>query len=135
MLVLRPCKRPPCLYWAYLPELSGSDGRACAALRFSSRIIASYTSCRWTGTSDGALIPRRTLSPRISTMVTTISSPIIMLSSRCRDKTNISTPSMKIKDCPQAETLDLRLSISYQIILISSNPLLAEGVEIAVLLF
>ncbi len=37
----------------------------------------------------GASIPKRTLSPRMSTMVTTISSPIMMLSSRCLDKTSI----------------------------------------------
>ena len=37
----------------------------------------------------GAWIPKRTLSPRISTMVTTTLSPITMLSSRCRDRTSI----------------------------------------------
>src|SRR5205085_10990104 len=34
-------------------------------------------------------MPRRTLSPRISTIVTTILSPIMILSSRCRDRTSI----------------------------------------------
>ena len=59
-----------------------------AARRFS-RWIASYTSWRWTGTSPGASIPRRTLSPRMSTIVITILSPIIMLSSRCLLKTSM----------------------------------------------
>src|SRR5688572_21433200 len=51
--------------------------------------MASYTSWRCTGMSLGASMPSRTLSPRISTMVTTMSSPIMMLSSRCLDKTSI----------------------------------------------
>src|SRR5262249_28628992 len=34
-------------------------------------------------------IPNRTLSPRISTTVMMISSPIMILSSRCRDRTSI----------------------------------------------
>src|SRR5262245_32208357 len=34
-------------------------------------------------------MPRRTLSPRISTMVTTMLSPMMILSSRCRDRTSI----------------------------------------------
>jgi hypothetical protein len=37
----------------------------------------------------GASIPNRTLSPRMSTMVMTMFSPIMMLWSRCRDKTSI----------------------------------------------
>lgn len=34
-------------------------------------------------------MPSRTLSPRMSTIVTTTLSPMMMLSSRCRDKTSI----------------------------------------------
>jgi len=60
-----------------------------AAARFSRR-MASYTSLRWTLISLGALIPRRTLSPRISTTVTSMLSPIMIVSSRCLDSTNIS---------------------------------------------
>src|SRR5271170_3880407 len=51
--------------------------------------MASYTSCRCTEISIGAAIPNRTLSPRISTTVITISSPMMILSSRCRDRTSI----------------------------------------------
>src|SRR5689334_13500636 len=51
--------------------------------------MASYTSCRCTEISIGAAIPNRTLSPRMSTTVMTISSPMMILSSRCRDRTSI----------------------------------------------
>src|SRR6516165_10831576 len=51
--------------------------------------MASYTSWRCTEISIGAAIPNRTLSPRISTTVMTISSPMMILSSRCRDRTSI----------------------------------------------
>src|SRR5579883_1112806 len=51
--------------------------------------MASYTSWRCTEISIGAAIPSRTLSPRISTTVMTISSPMMILSSRCRDRTSI----------------------------------------------
>ena len=37
----------------------------------------------------GAVMPRRTLSPRMSTMVISISSPIMMVSSRCLDRTSM----------------------------------------------
>src|SRR6187402_624272 len=52
--------------------------------------MASYTSWRCTEISMGAAIPNRTLSPRISTTVMTMSSPMMILSSRCRDRTSIS---------------------------------------------
>ena len=58
-----------------------SSGLTCAAARFSRR-IASYTSLRWTAIDLGALIPNRTLSPRMSTTVTSMSSPIMIVSSR-----------------------------------------------------
>src|SRR5439155_17962657 len=51
--------------------------------------MASYTSCRWTGTSLGATIPSRTLSPRISTTVTVMSLLITMLSFFFLDSTSI----------------------------------------------
>src|SRR3954452_13306162 len=51
--------------------------------------MASYTSWRCTEISIGAAIPSRTLSPRISTTVMTMSSPMMILSSRCRDRTSI----------------------------------------------
>src|SRR5438874_9526281 len=51
--------------------------------------MASKTSCRWTGTSLGATIPRRTLSPRISTTVTVMSLLITMLSFFFLDSTSI----------------------------------------------
>src|SRR5438445_13381020 len=58
--------------------------------------MASYTSCRWTGTSLGATIPSRTLSPRISTTVTVMSLLITMLSFFFLDSTNIAAyPSPK----------------------------------------
>src|SRR5436305_5461743 len=63
----------------------GSRRLAC---RFS-RWMASYTSWRCTEISIGAAIPSRTLSPRISTTVMTMSSPMMILSSRCRDRTSI----------------------------------------------
>src|SRR6202008_69607 len=51
--------------------------------------MASYTSCRWTGTSLGATIPSRTLSPRISTTVTVMSLLITILSFFFLDSTSI----------------------------------------------
>src|SRR5438445_150555 len=51
--------------------------------------MASYTSWRCTGTSFGATMPRRTLSPRISTTVTVMSLLMTMLSFFLRDSTNI----------------------------------------------
>src|SRR5438046_3119021 len=51
--------------------------------------IASYTSSRCTGTSFGATIPRRTLSPRISTTVTTMSLLMMMDSFFFLDSTSI----------------------------------------------
>src|SRR5438094_10440392 len=51
--------------------------------------MASYTSCRWTGTSLGATMPSRTLSPRISTTVTVMSLLITMLSFFFLDSTSI----------------------------------------------
>src|SRR5947199_7623390 len=51
--------------------------------------MASKTSCRWTGTSFGATMPKRTLSPRISTTVTVMSLLITMLSFFFLDSTNI----------------------------------------------
>src|SRR5207249_3721596 len=51
--------------------------------------IASYTSSRWTGTSLGATIPKRTLSPRISTTVTTMSLLMTMDSFFFLDSTSI----------------------------------------------
>src|SRR6266516_3828753 len=60
--------------------------------------MASYTSCRWTGTSLGATIPSRTLSPRISTTVTVMSLLITMLSFFFLDRTNIADyPSRSIQ--------------------------------------
>src|SRR5688572_20246161 len=52
--------------------------------------------------SEGASIPRRTLSPRISTIVTTMSSPIMMLSSRCLDKTSIGGSFLFLASAPSA---------------------------------
>src|SRR5262249_31442202 len=51
--------------------------------------MASYTSWRWTGTSFGATMPRRTLSPRISTTVTVMSLLMTMLSFFFLDSTSI----------------------------------------------
>src|SRR5207248_1577161 len=51
--------------------------------------MASYTSWRWTGTSFGATMPSRTLSPRISTTVTVMSLLITMLSFFFLDSTSI----------------------------------------------
>src|SRR5438094_10421854 len=51
--------------------------------------MASYTSCRWTGTCLGATIPSRTLSPRISTTVTVMSLLMTMLSFFFLDSTSI----------------------------------------------
>src|SRR3954470_7845053 len=51
--------------------------------------MASYTSWRCTEISIGAAIPNRTLSPRMSTTVMTMWSPMMILSSRCRDRTSI----------------------------------------------
>src|SRR6266478_3979973 len=51
--------------------------------------MASKTSCRWTGTSLGATMPSRTLSPRISTTVTVMSLLITMLSFFFLDSTSI----------------------------------------------
>src|SRR2546427_11661466 len=51
--------------------------------------MASYTSCRWTGTSLGATIPSRTLSPRISTTVTVMSLLMMILSFFFLDSTSI----------------------------------------------
>src|SRR5579864_9559589 len=51
--------------------------------------MASKTSCRCTGTSLGATMPSRTLSPRISTTVTVMSLLITMLSFFFLDNTNI----------------------------------------------
>src|SRR5207302_6007052 len=51
--------------------------------------MASYTSCPWTGTSLGATIPSRTLSPRISTTVTVMSLLMTMLSFFFLDSTSI----------------------------------------------
>lgn len=50
-----------------------------AAASFFS-LIASWTSCRWTGTSFRASIPKRTLSLRMSTIVTTMLSPMTIFS-------------------------------------------------------
>src|SRR5437879_6382035 len=58
--------------------------------------MASKTSWRWTGTSLGATIPSRTLSPRISTTVTVMSLLMTMLSFFFLDSTNIAAyPSWK----------------------------------------
>ena len=54
-------------------------------------LITSYTSFRWTTTSFGASIPRRTLSPRISTTRTETSSFITILSFNLRVRTNMVT--------------------------------------------
>src|SRR5947209_20023511 len=51
--------------------------------------IASYTSWRWTGTSFGATMPRRTLSPRISTTVIVMSLLITIDSFFFLDRTSI----------------------------------------------
>src|SRR5262249_32821179 len=51
----------------------GAAGGAGASGSVLLAWIASTTSCRWTGTVLGATIPRRTLSPRISTTVTVMS--------------------------------------------------------------
>src|SRR5207253_9317043 len=51
--------------------------------------MASYTSCRCTGTSLGATIPSRTLSPRISTTVTVMSLLMTILSFFFLDSTSI----------------------------------------------
>src|SRR5438045_9327766 len=60
--------------------------------------MASKTSCRWTGTSFGATMPKRTLSPRISTTVTVMSLLITMLSFFFLDNTNIAAyPSRRDK--------------------------------------
>ncbi len=63
-----------------LPSPDRSSGFTWAAARFSRR-IASYTSLRCTLISFGAVMPRRTLSPRMSTTVTSMSSPIMIVSS------------------------------------------------------
>src|SRR5713226_3761903 len=58
--------------------------------------MASYTSWRWTGTSLGATMPSRTLSPRISTTVTVMSLLMTMLSFFFLDSTNIAAyPSLR----------------------------------------
>src|SRR5204862_7149457 len=58
--------------------------------------MASKPSWRWTGTSLGATIPSRTLSPRISTTVTVMSLLMTMLSFFFLDSTNIAAyPSWK----------------------------------------
>src|SRR5713226_8001963 len=51
--------------------------------------MATNTSWRWTGTSLGATIPSRTLSPRISTTVTVMSLLMTILSFFFLDSTNI----------------------------------------------
>src|SRR4051812_3484025 len=51
--------------------------------------MASNTSCRCTGTSLGATMPKRTLSPRISTTVTTMSLLMTILSFFFLDSTSI----------------------------------------------
>src|SRR5690348_14075266 len=51
--------------------------------------MASKTSWRWTGTSLGATMPRRTLSPRISTTVTVMSLLMTILSFFFLDSTSI----------------------------------------------
>src|SRR5205085_7029189 len=51
--------------------------------------IASYTSSRWTGTSFGATIPSRTLSPRTSTTVMITSLLMTMDSFFFLDSTSI----------------------------------------------
>src|SRR5437764_11621609 len=53
--------------------------------------MASKTSCRCTGTSLGATMPSRTLSPRISTTVTVMSLLMTMLSFFFLDSTSIGT--------------------------------------------
>src|SRR5262245_9270245 len=58
--------------------------------------MASYTSWRWTGTSLGATIPSRTLSPRISTTVTVMSLLMTILSFFFLDSTSIAAyPSLR----------------------------------------
>jgi len=70
-------------------DLWGSGGGGTAdAFRFR----ASATSWRWTGISGGASIPIRTLSPRTSTMVITMLSPMTIRSSLLRDSTNMPAP-------------------------------------------
>jgi hypothetical protein len=54
-------------------------------------------------------MPSRTLSPRMSTIVITMLSPMMMLSSRCRDKTNIcKTPSLVWERRPTCRQTGLR---------------------------
>src|SRR5207302_6978888 len=58
--------------------------------------MASKTSCRCTGTSLGATMPSRTLSPRISTTVTVMSLLMTILSFFFLDSTNIAAyPSLR----------------------------------------
>lgn len=64
-------------------------GRASRSTVLDSRCIASKTSDRCTETSFGASMPNRTLSPLISTTIMVMLSPIMILSSFLRDKTNI----------------------------------------------
>jgi hypothetical protein len=60
--------------------------------------MASKTSWRWTGTSLGATMPRRTLSPRISTTVTVMSLLMTILSFFFLDSTSIAAyPSPKMR--------------------------------------
>src|SRR6516225_3241147 len=67
--------------------------------------MASKTSCRCTGTSLGATMPSRTLSPRISTTVTVISLLITMLSFFFLDSTNIAAyPSSEVNPGELAPT-------------------------------
>src|SRR5262249_61281176 len=72
--------------------------------------MASKTSWRWTGTSLGATMPRRTLSPRISTTVTVISLLITILSFFFLDSTSIAAyPSWKREAC-SSELIPTRLA-------------------------
>lgn len=96
---------------------SGADSisrvsAGCMRVAFSfSRLMASYTSCRCTGISWGAWIPSRTLSPRMSTIVTTTSSPIMILSSRRLDNTNIPTNGARHKAKNKLDTKRLLSSL------------------------
>src|SRR5687767_1033700 len=54
--------------------------------------IASYTSCRRTGTSLGASAPSLTLSPRMATTTTRMSSPILISSFSCLARISMGPP-------------------------------------------
>ncbi len=84
-----------------------------------SRWMASYTSFLCTGTCGGALMPSRTFSPRMSTTVISMSSPIIIVSSRCLDSTSIGgllpiyVGILRKSLLPQVSILDLKSWLDY----------------------